>query len=67
MAEINGDFKCDKCGKLCEELTSFGAFGNNDFKKKDMGEYCDTCFPLKETEHDISLKNSLEQSEQEEE
>ena len=41
MEEI---FKCDKCGKQPEELSSFSHYGNNEEKIEDNGKYCEECF-----------------------
>lgn len=41
---LNNDFTCHKCKKQCEELTSYGPYGLDNYKLRHDGEYCLACF-----------------------
>ena len=58
MDEIS--FKCDICGKECEELWSFSQYGDNKQKKADNKQYCEQHFLQAEAKYDYTLDQNTD-------
>jgi len=55
-------FKCDICGKECDEIWTFSQYGNNPLKIKDENRYCKKHLEIANKEHTANAVKEREDS-----